>query len=89
MMAAIVSPRSLIARSWEAAATSAVDYVAAGITYTVQYDNDIADPWSEGDIVVVSVQNDTPGPGIQTVTVRLASPSAGDRRFIRLRLTEE
>jgi hypothetical protein len=66
-----------------------VDYIAAGITYTVQYDNDIADPWSEGDIVVVSVQDNTPGPGIQTVTVRLASPSAGDRRFIRLRLTEE
>jgi hypothetical protein len=66
-----------------------VDYIAAGITYTVQYDNDIADPWSEGDTVVVSVQDNTPGPGIQTVTVRLASPSAGDRRFIRLRLTEE
>ena len=65
-------------------------YTADGIHYTVEYDNDLADPWDTGGVTLVSTQDDTPSAGIQTVTVRLTTPigSSGYRQFMRLRVTE-
>ncbi len=63
-------------------------YTAEGMTYTVEYDNDLDDPWSTGNITVVSVQDNTPTAGIQTVTIRLNTPiTAADQQFMRLKVT--
>lgn len=67
-----------------------VDYTASGMTYTVEYDSDLEDPWDNGNIAVISVQDDTPFHGMQTVTVRLTTPMGpGVTQFIRLSVTED
>ncbi|MGC9450240.1 MAG: S8 family serine peptidase [Oceanipulchritudo sp.] len=70
--------------------TIGVDYAADGISYVVQYDNDLTDPWSEGGVTIVEVLDDTPDPGIQTVTIRLTTPASPTQpQFIRLKVTGE
>jgi hypothetical protein len=61
---------------------------ADGITYTVEYDGDLADPWSTGSVLPVGspVEN---GDGTETVTVRLTTPvTVAVRQFMRLRVTD-
>jgi hypothetical protein len=70
--------------------TTGEGYSADGISYFVEQDADLANPWSTGGITVLAVLDDTPEPGIQTVTVRsntLLSPA--ERAFIRLKVEAE
>jgi hypothetical protein len=63
------------------------DYTVAGLTYTVQHDVDLADPWSSGSVAQVGGAIDL-GEGIESVTVRLTTPlPANERQFMRLRVT--
>ncbi|MGC9452447.1 MAG: hypothetical protein ACP5I4_13500, partial [Oceanipulchritudo sp.] len=67
--------------------TTGVDYSVAGLSYTVQYDNDLSDPWSSGSVAQVGNAIDL-GEGIESVTVRLTTPlPADERQFMRLRVT--
>jgi hypothetical protein len=66
--------------------TNGVDYTMDGMKYTVEYDADLAAPWSTGGITVVSVS--APVSGVETVTVRLnTAMSAASTQFIRLAVT--
>jgi hypothetical protein len=63
--------------------TTGVDYAIDGLTYTVEYNTDLASTWESGDITVVSI--DPPVDGMETVTVRLNTDLATEtRQFIRL-----
>ncbi|MGC9449960.1 MAG: sulfatase-like hydrolase/transferase, partial [Oceanipulchritudo sp.] len=63
-------------------------YTAEGISYFVELDTDLSGPWSSGGFTVLSVQDDTPEAGIQTVTVRSNTAlTAAAREFIRLRIS--
>jgi hypothetical protein len=67
--------------------TTGVNYGADGITYTVEYDGDLDDPWSTGSVAAVGSPVDN-GDGTETVTVRLTTPvSAAAEQFIRLQVT--
>lgn len=67
--------------------TTGVDYTVDGLTYTVEHDDNLSPPWSSGNITVVSIQEDTPVAGVQTVTVRLNTATGSvTRQFIRLKL---
>lgn len=62
-------------------------YTADGLTYRVEYDADLTDPWSSGSVVVVGPTVDN-GNGTESVTVRLNTPVDGvDNQFIRLSVT--
>jgi hypothetical protein len=62
-------------------------YTAKGLTYRVEYDNDLTDPWSSGSVVVVGPPVDN-GDGTESVTVRLTTPvSDGGQQFMRLSVT--
>lgn len=68
--------------------TQGVDYTVDALKYTVEYNTDLATPWSHGDITVMSVS--APVSGVETVTVRLNSPvSAATKQFIRVMVTDE
>ena len=67
--------------------TTGNGYTVGVLSYTVEYDADLTDPWSIGAVVAVGspVNN---ADGTETVTVRLSTPiSAADKQFIRLRVT--
>jgi arylsulfatase A-like enzyme len=64
-----------------------VDYTKDGITWTVEHDNDLADPWSTGDITVLSITDNADG--TESVTIRLNTPvSTAGGQFIRLRVED-
>jgi len=66
--------------------TTGVDYTADGITYTVEYDGDLSDPWSTGSVTAIGAPIDN-GDGTETVTVRLTtSVITAGKQFIRLRV---
>jgi hypothetical protein len=68
--------------------TTGMGYTAGGIVYTVEYDGDLADPWSTGSVVPVGSPVDN-GDGTETVTVRLSTPvTVAERQFMRLRVTD-
>jgi fibronectin type 3 domain-containing protein len=67
--------------------TTGVNYTAGGITYTVEYDTDLINPWASGSVGAVRAPIDN-GNGTETVTVRSPSPiSAKAAEFMRLKLT--
>jgi hypothetical protein len=67
--------------------TTGGDYTVLGRTYTVEYDTDLAEPWSSGSVVPVGDPVDN-GDGTETVTVRLTTPLDTDgKQFIRLRVS--
>jgi len=64
-----------------------INYTVGGFMYTIQYDTNLTAPWRSGDLTVLSVLDNTPDPGIQTVSVRLNVPIAMDgSQFIRLQV---
>jgi hypothetical protein len=68
--------------------TTGAGYTAEGISYFVELDADLDGPWSNGGFTLLSVQEDTPEAGIQTVTIRSNTPlTAAAREFIRLRIS--
>jgi hypothetical protein len=78
-----------VALTWQqpmgGSGTTGVDYTAGGFTYVMEHDTDLTAPWSTGNITVISVQDDTPVAGTQTVTARLNTPIASDgKQFLRL-----
>jgi arylsulfatase A-like enzyme len=67
--------------------TVGVDYSASGITYTVEHDDNLSDPWSTGAISVLNVVDN--GDGTKTASVRLNEPVATPgKQFIRLNVSE-
>jgi hypothetical protein len=70
--------------------TTGEGYSADGLSYFVEQDADLINPWSTGGITVLAILDDTPEPGIQTVTVRSNTPlSPAERAFIRLKVEAE
>jgi|GEM_PF-2647792 len=69
--------------------TTGVDYTADGLTYVVEYDTDLTDPWNSGSVVQVGSATDN-GDGItETVTVRLTTRiDAETIQFLRLKVTK-
>lgn len=66
--------------------TPGVNYIVDGMQYTVEHDDDLVAPWTQGGITVVSVS--TPVDGVQTVTVRLNTPiTSANKQFVRLNVT--
>ncbi|MFT5836647.1 MAG: hypothetical protein ACI9ZV_000143 [Candidatus Azotimanducaceae bacterium] len=67
--------------------TTGVDYTVDGLTYTVEYDTDLTDPWSSGTVVQVGSASDN-GDGTETVTLRLTvEVSAETKQFIRIKVS--
>ncbi len=67
--------------------TTGFDYTVAGLTYTVEYDSDLVDPWSSGSVFQVGSAIDN-GDGTETVTVRLTTDISNEtKQFIRLKVT--
>ncbi|MGK0456426.1 MAG: hypothetical protein ACJAUA_000727 [Zhongshania aliphaticivorans] len=67
--------------------TTGVDYTVDGLTYTVEYDTDLADPWSSGTVVQVGSASDN-NDGTETVTLRLSDEvGAETKQFIRIKVS--
>jgi len=67
--------------------TTGNGYSRDGLSYTVEYDSDLSDPWGTGSVVPFGdpVQIDSLA---EEVTVRLPTAlSLGDRQFVRLKVT--
>jgi arylsulfatase A-like enzyme len=66
-------------------------YTVDGITYMVEFDNNLTlpPPWGDASFTVVSILDDTPKPGIQTVILRLNTSieTLTDPQFLRLKIT--
>jgi glucose/arabinose dehydrogenase len=65
---------------------------ATDLTYHVEAASSPAGPWTLIDPLLpqnqLSVRDDTPSPGLQTITVRDALPASGSSRMMRLRVTK-
>jgi hypothetical protein len=67
--------------------TAGVDYSVDGLTYTVEYDTALTDPWSSGSVVRVGSPVSF-NSFAEEVTVRLPTAlSPGGRQFVRLKVT--
>jgi hypothetical protein len=69
--------------------TTGVDYTARGLTYTVEYDEDLVPDWTSGSVAAhgdpASVAS-----GVEEVTVRATDTvQSGNARFLRLRVAPE
>jgi hypothetical protein len=67
--------------------TTGVDYTGDGLTYTVEYDTDLTDPWSSGTVVQVGSASDN-SDGTETVTMRLTNEvGSTTTQFIRIKVS--
>ena len=67
--------------------STGINYTVNGLTYTVEYNTDLTDPWNSGSVEPVGDPVDN-GDGTESVTVRLTTPIGTEPRgFVRLKVT--